>query len=236
MIKIAVCDDDKNILKHISDMLNKHYAGEIQIKLYTEADSLLADWELAEGAKADIVIMDIKLTHLDGISAAKRLQERYRTVKIIFVTGYLEYATEIFRAEPVYFLSKPVEEMKLFEAVDRAIDKLQKERSQIITCQSKGKIMQFQVNEISYIESNKRSLFIHEGRNATIVNMKLNDLESKLPEFFLRCHQSFLVNMNYIKSFSGQEIELFDGTVIQASRPKAVTARETFLRFLGDTV
>ena len=119
MIKIAICDDEQLVRDYIENILRRKYGDGIVISHYEKAESLLEAWEQADN-REDIVLMDIRLTQMDGISAAQNLQEKHHNVKIIFITGYIDYATEIFRAEPIYFLIKPVREEKLIEAVEKA--------------------------------------------------------------------------------------------------------------------
>ena len=66
------------------------------------------------------------------------------------------------------------------------------------------------------------------------VNMKLSDLEERLPEYFVRVHQSYLVNMKQIRVFSAKGVELVDRRVIPVSRPRYAKAKDIFLQFLGE--
>lgn len=235
MIKVAICDDDCLTRNSLAAMLRQEYGSVMEIFLYEEAEQLLKIWEM-EKKQEDIVLMDIRFARTDGISVAKKLQERYRKVRIIFITGYIDYATEIFRAEPIFFLTKPISRDRLTEAVEKALARIKEERRQQISLSMKGCIMRVDVNEIRYIESNKRTSYIYREEDKIVLNRKLGELERQLPDSFLRCHQSFLVNMRYIRSFTGREIELADGRKIPVSRPKQSVARESFLRYLGNVL
>lgn len=235
MIKIAICDDEQQARSAIEKLLKANYGDEVHIACYESAEDLLETWKKGESAE-DILLMDIQFEGLDGISAARQLQDRKPYVKIIFITGYIDYATEIFRAEPIYFLTKPVREEKLIEAVERAKSHMQKESGKLLICSLKGSIVKVEVDKIYYLESNKRILYVHEESRTLTLNQKLPDMEKQLPDSFLRCHQSFLVNMKYIRSFSGQEIELVDGRKVPVSRPKYAAARKAFLKYLGTVV
>ena len=235
MIKIAICDDEQLVRDYIENILRRKYGDGIVISHYEKAESLLEAWEQADN-REDIVLMDIRLTQMDGISAAQNLQEKHHNVKIIFITGYIDYATEIFRAEPIYFLIKPVREEKLIEAVEKAKTYMKKECSRMLVCNLKGVVVKVDIDQIYYLESDRRVSYVYEEKRTIALNQKLKELEKQLPDSFLRCHQSFLVNMQYIRSFSGQEIELVDGRKIPVSRPKYAAARETFLKYLGDVV
>lgn len=234
-MRVAICDDDEKILKYVQNILQKNYAG-LQVSTYNNADSLIEKWRNHCEVREDIVIMDIQFERTDGISAATFLQSQYPKVKIIFLTGFLDYATEIFRANPIYFLTKPIDEQKLKNAVDKAMGAVATEEDESIMLMSKGHITRFDANHIIYLESRKRNLFIYEDNSVTVVNMKLGDVEEKLPKFFLRCHQSFCVNMKYIREFVGQEIFLTSGQIVPVSRPRLIDARNKFLKYLGENI
>ena len=126
--------------------------------------------------------------------------------------------------------------LKLVEAIDRAIEKIGQEESQVLTLQSKGMVFRVNINYISYVETRERKLLLHQNEGDIGVYMKMDELEEKLGESFLRCHHSYLVNMTYIKNFSSQEIELVDGTMIPVSRPKSKSAKNRFLAYLGEKI
>lgn len=235
MIKIAICDDEQLARNGIEELLKANYGDELQISCYESTEALLDTWERGEGQE-DILLLDIRFEGLDGISAARKLQDRNPRAKIIFITGYIDYATEIFRAEPIYFLTKPVKGEKLVEAVEKAKSQMQKESCKSVMCSSKNGIVKVEVDKIYYLESDRRILYVHEETRTLTLNQKLPDMEKQLPDSFLRCHQSFLVNMKYIRSFSRQEIELVDGRKVPVSRPKYAAARKDFLKYLGTVV
>lgn len=107
MIKITVCDDDPDVLETIVGLIKKNYGNSVSISVCSQVQRLLEEWQASGDNRADIVIMDIVFEQNNGITAAKTLQQLTRNVKIIFISGYLEYAADIFEADPFYFLAKP---------------------------------------------------------------------------------------------------------------------------------
>lgn len=236
MIRLGICDDDARVLDILLNMINSQYGEQIQVQTWKSSQELLFWCEENECVPLDIIIIDIVLQRESGIELAKKLQKLSRRVKIIFITGHIEFAADIFQIEPVYLLKKPVSVLNLVEAIDRAIEKITMEESQVITLQSKGVVYRVNINYVSHIESQERKLLIYQNEGIISVYMKMDDLEEKLGENFLRCHHSYLVNMAYIKNFSSQEIELIDGTQIPVSRPKSKSAKNRFLAYLGEKI
>lgn len=236
MIRLGICDDDGKILEILGRMVESQYGEQIQIQTWNSSEELLFWCEEKGCVSLDVLLIDIVLQEGSGIELAKKLQRLSRRVKIIFITGHIEYATDIFQVEPVYLLKKPVSALKLVEAIDRAIEKIRLEEHQVITLHSKGMISRINVKYVSFIETCERKLLIHQNEDISKIYMKLDELEEKLGEGFLRCHHSYLVNMDYIKNFSSQEIELTDGTRIPVSRPKRKAAKKRFLSYLGEKI
>ena len=234
MIKITVCDDDPDVLETIVELIKKNYGNSVSISVCSQVQRLLEEWQGSGDNRADIVIMDIVFEQNNGITAAKTLQQLTRNVKIIFISGYLEYAADIFEADPFYFLAKPIKEKKLTDAIDRALEKIKEEDRSCLLLQSRGEIVKIKIDDIWYVESSRRNLTIYEAGESSRVLMKLSDMEKLLPEYFLRCHQSYLVNMDRIRKFTLDGIVLIDGRVIPVSRARYTETKDKFLKNLGE--
>lgn len=233
MIKIAICDDDKEILDYMGRILENHYQSQVKISYYINTAYLLEDWEEL-GQQSDIVLLDIRFEGDNGILVAQQLQQIKKNVKIIFITAIIEYSKEIFEAQPFYFLVKPVSKTKIIEVVDKAIAMVHEEDENFILLQTKGEIIKVKIDDIWYIESDRRNINIYEtGRNIRILK-KLDEIEMQLPEYFIRCHQSYLVNMDKIKRLEMKEIELVNGIHIPISKGRYSYTKEKFLRLLGE--
>ena len=95
-----------------------------------------------------------------------------------------------------------------------------------------GMFYRIPCNELQYVESHKRvATFVGEEKRCSVY-IKLDDLEQMLPSNFLRCHKSYLVNMNFIENFTVENILLFSGQKISVSRGKYHEAKEKFREYL----
>lgn len=232
-MKVALCDDNIEILDFLEQEIHAQFNDEFIISRYSDTNELLEDWKTGK-YHADIVIMDIKFQNHNGVDAAKQLQEKYGThIKIIFITGYPEHASEIFRAQPTFLLMKPISKELLCEALIKARDLIREENDRAVYISFRGCTKRIKVNDIYHIESIRKKVVLHhiDGKEETI--QKLNEIEKLLPDYFLRIHQSFLVNMNYIKSISAYTLETTNGFIFPISRSKSKYARERFMEFLS---
>ena len=121
---------------------------------------------------------------------------------------------------------------KLFDAIRNVKLQLQDKEKEYFVVSLKGNIFKVKLSDILYFESEKRTVILHTNQGKWTIYKKLDDVQSALPAFFLRCHQSYLVNMNEIKSMKALRLELNNGCLIPVSRPKYRETKERFLQFL----
>ena len=234
MLKIAVCDDQEKIVKTICNMIEKNVSDEISIQKFFNSFSLTDYYLKGVNKSLDILIIDVELGKDNGIFVASLIKKQYPNVKIIIVTGYINYAEDIFETEPSYFLIKPINEEKLIKALEKSFKQIEFDRQNCISISLKEGIIKIYMRDIKYFESQGRYLFIHERKLTRKIYLKLDDVEKNLPSNFLRCHKSYLVNMDYIKEFRNKEILLFSNDIVSVSRPKYTEAKLKFLSYLGD--
>ena len=101
----------------------------------------------------------------------------------------------------------------------------------MVTLHIKGVLHQLDSRDIVYVESDKRILYIYERNQIYKVYMKLDELEAMELPGFLRCHKSYMVNMNYIKYLSAEGIILKSGKKVPVSRAKYQESKEAFMKY-----
>lgn len=231
MYRIGICEDEEKIAEWLERVIAKRY--EADIRRY-ESQELMKTAEEEPCGYPDILILDIKLGEQNGIELAKRIQEVNRQVQIIFITGYTEYVSDVFETRPIYLLLKPIQEEKLYAALEKAIAELMRTGEQTLHLTIGDKILRIPYRKIEYVESDGRYLYIHQNSQTDRVTMKLSELMKLLPECFLRCHQSYVVNMERILKFSGKEIELQNGVAMPVSRSRYPKVRDTILHYFAN--
>ena len=230
MLTIIICDDEVKFRQQLREKLSVIAAEEMSIH---ECGSAAELRELLEGNQIspDAIFMDIQLGDENGIETAAQIQRNYPWVALVFITGYLEFATDIFLAKPTYFLVKPFDDVKLADAL-RCVGEFRRNcMSRPIRLKSKSGVVQINRSEIYYVESNRRRLNIVMPSETYSVYMKMSDLAEQLADDFLDCHKSYTVNMNYIEYFNSEKIIMKNGHEIPISRSKYKKAKEKFLNF-----
>lgn len=221
MVKISICDDEIKILIEIKEMLEKLYE-EIEITIYQDYKELLLDVEKEE-YEIDLLILDIQMGE-NGIDISKKIVKNKLDVLLIFMSGYAQFYEDIFQVQPIYFLKKPISEERVKKAVDKAIE-LINNRKRIFSFESNGMLMKFESHDIYYIESLGRKLYFYGKQKNAPVYLKLSYLEERVPNNFVRIHQSYIINIDYLKKFSQKGAILKTGEVIPVSQKRYKGAR-----------
>lgn len=236
MIRIAICDDNPEILKMLEVSLLDRYQDSIRIRTFLTTFSLLTYLQDEVKGDADLLLMDIEVGKDNGIETAGNLQKQFPNLKVIFITGFIDYARYIFRADPADFLVKPVDKERLYEAVDRAVSKLALENDKVISIHFKGELLKISTDQILYLETVQKVTYIHTMEKEFATRKKLDVMLAELPHNFIRCHQSFIINMDKIIYFTAGQAELCNGQKIPISRNRYKAAREAFMKYLGDEI
>lgn len=231
-MKICICDDDKNvhsIIKHnINNFVNDTFFFET-IDVYS-GESLIEQFK--KDIIFDIVFLDIEMGKINGIETAEIIRQFESKTIIIFVSNFPNYVFDAFRVEALHFLVKPISQKEFFNVFNRALYKY-KTINSTISLKWHNERYIIKIDTIKYIEGYKRHITVYTQDGIYETLGKIPDLQKKLsPHGFIRTHQGFIVNMDYIKRFDSTDIILFDGTKVMISIRKRAEALQAFDKYL----
>lgn len=230
MINIAICDDDIHTTGRMERLIQKIAKQNfclLDIEVFWNGESLVD--AVKRGLYFDIIYLDIEMDKEDGISAAKKIREYDKNVRIIYVTSHENYVMESFSVRPFRYLVKPVNEQQMEECFKAVCED--------ISCEDFYFRYGFQrvnykvpIKDILYFESNKRKVSIITGEEIFEFYGKLNEIEYSLKNCkvsFLRVHQSFLVNYKHVEKLSYDLVVMDNGKKISISeeRRKMISER-----------
>ena len=135
MITMTICDDDIHMLEYLENFVGTNYP-DIKTVAFQQEKELKNYFTNNLKESMDILLIDIRLQNENGIHLASQLKKIHPETNIILLTGYIDYARDIFDTEPVYFLLKPVEEEKLRDAIEKVrkhLDSSKKNIKKIVT-------------------------------------------------------------------------------------------------------
>lgn len=215
--EFAVCDDrneDADYIAQLAQEWARQSGTFIHIEKFPSAEAFLFRYE--EMKAYDILLLDIEMSYMNGVELAKRIRSNNEVVQIIFVTGYTDYIAEGYEVSALHYLVKPVEKEKLFQTLDRAIDKLKK-NEKVIHLEISGEILCLPMYEIRYVEVQQNYVTYHAKQDYT-QKATLSTVEKELDERFYRIGRSYIVNLTSIRKVTRTEIVLNDDIRIPLPR------------------
>lgn len=234
MLNILSCDDEKEFLIIIKKILDEYLT--IPYSLYaTHNTGIMEEYLEKNSEHIDVLLMDIELQEHNGIEIASQIIKRWHHIKVIFITGYVEqYFESLFlQLRPFAVLHKPIKPELLCQLLNKAYLERDYSSTKYLTLKSQSGVLKLEVDQIIFIESVKRKVQVHLAGEIFSCYNTLNQIMTLLPHNFIRCHKSFLVNMDYIKNFNSVEITLMDGTSISVSKSKAIKAKTQYFTYIG---
>ena len=200
MKKIAICEDseiDRGILVETLKQYFREIDEKLSVAEYSSGESLLADMEEGFLLDANLLFLDIYMGGLDGIETARKLRSLHSNIPIIFLSSSRDFALESYEVEAAGYLLKPFRKSVLKSLLSRI---LKTERKKRVAIKIGRQYRYPYTDQILYIDSSAHTVTLHltDGREIT-TQEKLGEIEKRINENkFLRCHQSYLVNMDYI--------------------------------------
>lgn len=223
MLKVAVCDDIKDYIQKMEvyiEQYGKENSVEVKISSYVSGDHLMLTFA---HKKYDIIFLDISMPEPDGFETARRIREIDQDAAIIFCTSYytIPNAQKAYDVQAYDFLKKPV----MYKKIESILDKVYKRKlvnaEEKFMLKTQEGVFSIQLSDIIYLETSEKTVIIHTVQRDFVTYQKLYEFEEKFEKgSFFRCHNSYLVNLEYVASFRDMNLVLMDGhkTMIPVSK------------------
>lgn len=215
--RIGVCDDDREAIELLT-ALTREWASQREVPIHVEtfpsAEAFL--FHYAEDKDFDILLLDIEMGEMDGVTMARKIRRENETVQIIFVTGYSDYIAEGYEVAALHYLMKPVDKEKLFTVLDRAMVK-RGESERYLKLELSGEMVRIPFREIRYLEVRQNYVTLHAGEEYT-VKRSLGEFEKELDQRFCRVGRAFIVNLDKVRRTTRDQVTLSDGTGLPLPR------------------
>ncbi|MBW1294669.1 LytR/AlgR family response regulator transcription factor [Aquimarina litoralis] len=228
MIKAIVVDDEAYIRNKIKANVEQYFSDDI--KIVDEAESVASAIKKIKEKKPDLLFLDIQLT--DGTSFDLLEQIKNKNFDIIFVTGFDEHAIKAIKVGALDYVLKPIDSIEFKEAVLKAIGNSNKENDieklveiskEYFQGVKKKRIILKTLDNVYVVYEDDVLYCKSEGNYTTFYTKKTNNIVVSKPikkvidllseDIFIRCHQSYIVNKNYVSRYNKQGVLIIEPNI-----------------------
>lgn len=204
MLNFVVCEDNKAILDRLSKMLEslfiKHHLDAEVSLASTDADSTL---QYIENNTVNAIFLDIDLkSKISGLDIAEKIRKTNKQVYIVFISAHLEYILKAYQYKTFDFMPKPITVERLEDTILRMMDDMsvKDNKSHFIRLNNRNTI----INEdsINYIKKDGMKLVFYTDNRIYETYSSFNKISEELSPNFVRCHKSYIANINKITDVS----------------------------------
>ena len=227
---IAICDDLESERISLARMVQS-YARErgisVRLRLFSSGEGLLEALRTSEDIR--LLFLDIYMPGLSGLDTARRIRSAGIQLSIIFATTSQDHGLESFEVQASDYLVKPFRADEVSACLDWYFSHIP-EPMRLLSVYSQGEWQQIPLASIYYIDVYGHQSRIHTCRSVITARRGLDDLEAAVDSRdFLRCHRSFLVNLNHVEGMEDGNFRLEDRTLIPISSTNAARVRSQFI-------
>lgn len=221
MIRIAIVEDNEKYSAILADYLERFEEQNnvlFKISSFTDGSEII---KINHG-HFDIILMDIEMEMLDGMTAAKIIREKDQDVIIMFITQAPQYAMNGFEVDAFDYVLKPINYFAFSQRIERAIERLNRRSRKSIMIETGGFVRKILVSSIRYVEVSNHEAIYFLLDESLILRESLKISEKRLSDArFFKCNQSYIVNFDFIDKVESDMIHIEDKRIpISRSRKK----------------
>lgn len=236
-IRIALCDDDTRVLPIIAGAAESTFLAhgiQADIHRFQTGQALLEDME---ETRYHLLLLDIEMPAMDGISLAKKIRMKNDDAKIVFVSEAESRVFESFLVQPLGFVRKSNFLNDISAVVELYIKTSEQENAgEYLDFTTRTGILTLKSRQVFYIEGSRNYQMLSvEGKSSPVeIKMTMDKLEKMTePYGFIRIHKGFLVNYQYIQHLSSTTAVLQNGVELPIGRSKAQEVKMKYLALIG---
>ena len=232
-MRVVICDDIQKDRETIRTALNTyavvHPEYHVEIDEYNVAADALHGME---EETYDIALMDICMPGVSGMDVAEEMLAKNPEMRVIFLTTSDEYAVEAFAMNATHYLLKPFTQEQFDAALDRAIKKTEDQALLSLDCVNG--VYRVRISEIVSIESQNHYLLLKLSSSETLkLRMKLSQMYEEIQKYpaFIKVGASYAINFDFVRSISGNNIEMQGGAKIPVPRRSVEEVQRAYMEY-----
>lgn len=235
MIRIAICDDDKDTVVHNENLI-KEYLKKINMlaELETYQSSEFLQYDIQENRFFDLILLDIEMPGKSGMEVAHEVKRICPETLIIFLTSHSEYAIDSFELSIFRFIPKESVDEKLFMAVRDALTYIELQKDKMYVISTPTRYEKIPYNSIIYIQKDGKYSLFTTDKGETQIRKTLTKVYTELDqEQFIYIDRGCLVNLLHIMRFDDGDVIMKNGVALPISKKRIKELRTILNKFWG---
>lgn len=219
MINVALVEDDPHYREELTGFLRRYEQEnneKFRITTFEDGRGIIDHYS----ADYDLILMDIEMGEVDGMTAAEAIRRQDTEVVIIFITNMPQYVMKGYTVDALDYVLKPVTYFAFSQRISRALTRMTRRTRRFITIHVHSGMLKLDISQITYVEIMNHSLLYHTRTDAYECKGSLTDAAARLePEHFFRISNCYLVNLEYVESVMNNDATVA-GEVLSVSRSR----------------
>ena len=233
MIRVAIVEDEDEFVAELSAYLKRiETENDLQFSVTRFRDGE----ELTDGYRSeyDLILMDIQMRNMDGMSAAELIRVKDSRVIIIFITNRADYAIRGYQVDALDYILKPINYLSFSQKLQRAVERIENRQEHRISINTKNGLLMINVSGVYYVESQGHKVIWHTELGDYEVRDRMRDIEQiLLPYDFFRSNKGYLVNLQYVDGIQN-ECCLVRGNKLLISRARRSEFMAALTKYMGE--
>ena len=235
MIKVAIVEDEHDYALLLQEYLHQYEeeSGEVfEISIFSDGDEIIHMYKPVY----DIILMDIELKFMDGMTAAEKIREVDSEVVIMFITNMPQYAIRGYAVDALDYVLKPVSYFAFSQRLNRAIERMKKRERKMLAIGLKGGVFRFDASNIYYIESRGHNIIFYTSSGEYVTTGTMREIEEKVKPFhFYRGNKGYLINLAHVDGVK-DNCAIVKGKQLVLSRARRKEFMENLAAYWGEVM
>jgi two-component system, LytTR family, response regulator AlgR len=209
-LKVLIVDDEALARSRLRTLLAE--CADPRAEVIGEAGNAVQAMQLIQRLPCDVVLLDIHMPGVDGMTLAAQLRQMGQAPSVIFVTAHAEHAVQAFELEAIDYLTKPVRR----ERLEQALQKAQRLRNsadaagaesgvgssgaECLIIQERGRSERVALADVVFLKAELKYITVRTQDKEYIYDGALSDLEARYPHLFVRVHRNALVARRCVRA------------------------------------
>lgn len=209
MLNICICDDEKIQRSELKSIISTQLELKgLDFSIHEcESGESLNLMLIKDNNYLDIIFLDIEMSGLNGIETARNIRELNDKVVIIFVTGFSDYVFDGYEVKALNYILKPYKKEKIVHGLFQAVKQVENINHDFFIVQLNSSSYKINLRDVIYFSSDKRKIKVITKENTYEFYAKLDDIEKEMPSYYVRIHNRYLVNLNFVVAIENNYVD-----------------------------